>query len=120
MQYALHSFWLRFKRICQGRAAHPLVTDRELQSWPHQWMDRTQSLKVSAKASPSPNPELYSNHITGTDVTNTTVLLECNKGAEATCLWQHPVGKSKALSFSLSHEFEKWNQAEFNQSLPTQ
>lgn len=62
----------------------------------------------------TPNAELYNNFITGDDSKNTKILLEGKQGeAEAAILWQHPLGKSKAVSFTLGHGIEEWSQPEF-------
>ncbi|PQJ29994.1 ThuA domain-containing protein [Rubritalea profundi] len=62
----------------------------------------------------TPNAELYNNFITGADSKNTKILLEGKQGkSQAAILWEHPVGKSKAISFSLGHGLEEWKQPEF-------
>ncbi|MFC4994314.1 ThuA domain-containing protein [Rubritalea tangerina] len=62
----------------------------------------------------APKAELYNNFITGEDSKNTTILLNGKQGnKEAAILWEHPVGKSKSLSFTLGHDTAEWSQPEF-------
>lgn len=58
--------------------------------------------------------ELYNNVITAKDSPKTTSIMDGKQGnAEASVLWEHPVGKSKALSFTLGHGMQEWEQKEF-------
>lgn len=58
--------------------------------------------------------ELYNNFITADDSKNTTILLNGKQGNKEACiLWEHPVGKSKSLSFTLGHDIHEWSQPEF-------
>ncbi|MFT5883206.1 MAG: hypothetical protein ACI9FG_001719 [Crocinitomicaceae bacterium] len=62
----------------------------------------------------APKAELYNNFITAAESKSTKTLLIGKQGKkEAAILWEHPVGKSKAISFSLGHGLEEWNQPEF-------
>lgn len=58
--------------------------------------------------------ELYNNFITAKDSKNTTILLNGKQGKKQACiLWEHPVGKSKSISFTLGHDVHEWSQPEF-------
>lgn len=58
--------------------------------------------------------ELYNNVITAKDSPSTKSIMIGKQGkAEASILWEHPVGKSKALSFTLGHGMAEWEQKEF-------
>lgn len=58
--------------------------------------------------------ELYNNFVKPTDSPETTALLEGKQGDQkAVIMWEHPVGKSKTLSFTLGHDTAEWSQPEF-------
>jgi len=64
----------------------------------------------------TPVSELYNNYITGKESTATTEVLVGHQGKKkATVLWEHPVGESKVVSFTLGHSNGEWKQAEFQQ-----
>lgn len=58
--------------------------------------------------------ELYNNFVKPKDSPKTTPLLEGDQnGKKAVIMWEHPVGKSKTLSFTLGHDTAEWSQPEF-------
>jgi hypothetical protein len=62
--------------------------------------------------------ELYNNFITAQESPQTKVLMEGLQGkAAAAILWEHPVGKSKSLSFTLGHGIGEWKQEPFQRIL---
>ncbi len=64
------------------------------------------------------NSELYNNAITPQDSPNSVVLLEGyqnvnkNRVDSAAVLWEHPLGESKVVVFSLGHDMIEWQQPE--------
>ncbi|MFC5050284.1 ThuA domain-containing protein [Rubritalea spongiae] len=62
--------------------------------------------------------ELYNNYITAKDSPKTTVLMKGKQGKDqAAILWEHPVGKSKSVSFTLGHSVAEWQQEPFQKLL---
>ena len=58
--------------------------------------------------------ELYNNFVKPKESPETTPLLEGDQnGNKAVIMWEHPVGKSKTLSFTLGHDTAEWSQPEF-------
>jgi len=58
--------------------------------------------------------ELYFNFINADDSKSTKTILEGTfKKDKHALLWEHPLGKSKVVSFTLGHSLEEWEQAEF-------
>lgn len=64
------------------------------------------------------NAELYNNIITAQDSKDSVPIMQGVQGkASAVILWEHPVGKSKTVSFSIGHFDAEWRQPEFQQVL---
>ncbi len=64
------------------------------------------------------NAELYNNFINADDSKDTISIIKGDQGKKsAIILWEHPVGKSKVVSFTLGHGMEEWSQPEFRQIL---
>lgn len=62
--------------------------------------------------------ELYNNIFTAEDSPETTSLMEGTQGnAKASILWEHPLGKSKTISFTLGHGLGEWEQEPFQKIL---
>jgi hypothetical protein len=62
--------------------------------------------------------ELYNNFVTPTDSPTTIALLEGKQlKKKAVILWEHAVGESKTMSFTLGHDTEEWSQKEFQKLL---
>lgn len=62
--------------------------------------------------------ELYNNYTTAEDSKATTSILKGEqKKASSIILWEHPVGDSKVVSFTLGHGTEEWGQAPFQKIL---
>ncbi|MGJ8671996.1 ThuA domain-containing protein [Rubritalea sp.] len=62
--------------------------------------------------------ELYNNYITAKESPETTVLMQGKQGKDqAAVLWEHPLGKSKSVSFTLGHSVAEWKQKPFQQLL---
>ncbi len=62
------------------------------------------------------NAELYNNFINADDSKDTVSIIKGQQGkGSAVVLWEHPVGKSKVVSFTLGHGLEEWSQLEFRQ-----
>ena len=59
--------------------------------------------------------ELYYNFINEQDSPQSKLLMkgEIETGQTAVVLWENPFSSSKVISFSLGHDSEQWNQAEF-------
>jgi len=62
------------------------------------------------------NAELYNNFINAEGSKDSLPIMEGVQGkASSIILWEHPVGKSKTVSFTLGHSTAEWQQAEFQQ-----
>ncbi len=62
----------------------------------------------------TPVSELYNNYITGKDSPDSTKILAGHQSNQkAIVLWEHPVAKSKVVSFSLGHSNDEWKQPDF-------
>lgn len=62
------------------------------------------------------NAELYNNYISGEESKTTLSIVKGTQGKKSsTVLWEHPLGKSKVISFTLGHSNEEWKQPEFQQ-----
>ncbi len=60
--------------------------------------------------------ELYNNFIKAEESEKSIPIMQGIQGeASAVILWEHPVGKSKTVSFTLGHSNAEWKQAEFRQ-----
>lgn len=62
--------------------------------------------------------ELYNNFITAEESKKSVSIMKGIQGkASSIIMWEHPVGKSKTISFTLGHSTAEWEQAEFQQAL---
>lgn len=62
------------------------------------------------------NAELYNNFIKAEESKKSIPIMEGTQGKKsAIIMWEHPVGKSKTVSFTLGHSTAEWQQAEFQQ-----
>lgn len=60
------------------------------------------------------NAEIYYNFINANDSKSSHPILEATEGQGThAILWEHPVGKSKVVSFTLGHSLEEWRQKEY-------
>lgn len=58
--------------------------------------------------------ELYNNFINADDSKTTLPILKGTQGNNSEIiLWEHPVGESKVVSFTLGHSSQEWGQPEF-------
>ena len=58
--------------------------------------------------------ELYNNFVKPEDSPKTAALLQGQQGSnKSVVLWEHPVGKSKTVSFTLGHDTAEWSQPQF-------
>jgi hypothetical protein len=64
------------------------------------------------------NTELYNNYIKPEDSKVSIPIMQGTQGKETSViLWEHPLGKSKTVSFTLGHFTEEWTKPEFRQVL---
>ena len=121
------------KLIAQWKEKHP---DAEFPAWTNMTgIASTKHAKrnpIEAKALDASHPvfigvenytthaqaELYYNFITAEESPTSKVLMTGSQGeVDAAILWEHPLGKSKSLSFTLGHGIKEWEQEPFQKIL---